>query len=98
MPRFFFDLHNDVDALDDEGKVLPDLESARENALREAREMIQASVAESGKIDLRHHIDIRDESGATLHVMRFEDAVAVRRGDQVLSAGSRIPPSSRRSP
>ena len=88
MPRYFFDLHDDVDALDLEGKVLSGLEAAKAHALCEAREMIQASVAEHGHIDLRHHIDIRDESGVTVDVLHFEDAVTVRRGEQVLNQAS----------
>lgn len=87
MPRYFFDLHNDVDSLDDEGKDLPDLEAAKANALREAREMMQESVC-NGHLDLRHHIDVRDESGNVPYVLHFEDAVEVRRGEQILSGRS----------
>jgi hypothetical protein len=47
--------------------------------------MIQASVAETGRIDLRHHIDVRAGSGEILYVLRFEDAVTVKRGDEILS-------------
>lgn len=36
MPRYFFDLHNDVDAEDEEGKDFPDLRGAIDHALREA--------------------------------------------------------------
>ncbi len=50
--------------------------------------MIQASIAEHGKIDLRHHIDLRDESGTIVYVMHFEDAVTVQRGTEVLSRAS----------
>jgi hypothetical protein len=85
MPRYFFDLHNDIDAIDDEGIELPDLRAGKAHALGEARTMIQASVAETGRIDLRHHIDIRDENGAVVHVMRFGDAVKIQRGEDVLS-------------
>ncbi|MFL6762866.1 MAG: DUF6894 family protein [Sphingomicrobium sp.] len=88
MPRYFFDLHNDVDALDPEGKELPDLKSAKDVALSNARAMIQASVQETGKIDLHHYINLRDESGAVVYVMHFEDAVTVRRGPEVLSRPS----------
>jgi hypothetical protein len=64
MPRYFFDLHNDYDASDPEGLEFPDLECAVAHALLEAREMIQANVAETGRIDLSHHIDVRVETGA----------------------------------
>lgn len=74
-----------MEALDDEGRELPNLEAANANALRETIEMIQASIGEHHRIDLQHHIDIRDESGAILFVMHFGDALTVRRGDRVLS-------------
>jgi hypothetical protein len=52
--------------------------------------MIQASVADKGRIDLRHHIDIRSEAGEILYVLHFEDAVTVQRGDEVLSRASAL--------
>lgn len=85
MPQYFFDLHNDVDAIDYEGLDLPDVQAARRHALGEARAMIQASVADSGRIDLRHNIQVRDETGAILHVIRFEDAVVIKRGEKILT-------------
>lgn len=88
MPHYFFDLHNDLDVRDGEGKEFPDLDAAKANALKEVREMIRASVAETGKIDLRHYISVRDERGSVHFNMHFEDAVTVLRGDQVLSRPS----------
>ena len=90
MPHYFFDLHNDVDAIDEEGKVLPDLNAALAVALLEAREMIQASVADVGRIDLDHHIDVRSEGGDILYVLHFEDAVTVTRGPEILSRASAL--------
>ena len=63
MPRYFLDLYNDIDTFDEEGVDLSDVDGALAHALCEARHMIQASVADRGRIDLRHHIDIRDEHG-----------------------------------
>ena len=76
VPRYFFDLHNDLEVIDEEGCDLADLAAAKEHALAEAREMIQASASETGKIDLCHRIDVRDESGGIVHSLRFEDAVS----------------------
>ena len=89
MPHYFFDLHNDIDAVDEEGKDLPDLPAAIEHALCEARAMIQASVKSTGRIDLRHHIDVR-EGDEIVYVMHFEDAVTVQRGDQIISRPSAV--------
>lgn len=85
MARFYFDLHNDIDAIDEEGVELPNDEAAKLHALAEARVMIQASVAETGRIDLTHHIDIRSDGGQIVHVLHFEDAVTVQRGQEVLN-------------
>ena len=85
MPRYFFDLYNDMIVRDDEGRELPDLEAAKERALKEAPQMLAASVTEQGKIDLRHYIKVRDESGAEVHCIDFEDAVSVQRGGEPIS-------------
>jgi uncharacterized protein DUF6894 len=57
MPRYVF-LHNDVGTADLEGKELPDHEAAKDIALAEGRTMIQASVADTGRIDLRQYLTI----------------------------------------
>ena len=82
MPRYFFDLHNDIDAPDREGRDLPDLRAAQLQALKEARTMIGASVLEHGKIDLQHFIRVRDERGKAVYLVEFEDAVTVERGGE----------------
>ncbi len=78
MPRFFFDLHNDIEAPDPDGTDLPNVDSAVEHAVSEARQIITESVRQ-GRLDLRHYIKVRDEAGETVAVMRFEDAVSVVR-------------------
>ena len=84
MPRYFYDLYNDITAIDDEGRELPDLMSAKATALVEAREMIEASVQEHGKVDLHHRIQVRDELGTVIYTLQFEDAVqVVRDGEPV---------------
>jgi hypothetical protein len=88
VPRYFFDLHNDVESLDPEGKELPGFEAAKAGALAEALQMIQAGIADHRKVDLRDHIDVRDESGAVVYVLHFEDAVTVQRGSEILSRPS----------
>lgn len=79
MPRYFFDLHNDIESIDDEGKVLPDLKAATTRGFIEAREMVCSSVEEHCHIDLRHRIEIRDKSGQTVRTIHFEDAVTILR-------------------
>jgi hypothetical protein len=44
MPRYFFDLHNDLDVRDEEGCELPDFEAAKDHAQHEARKMVEAKM------------------------------------------------------
>ncbi len=77
MPRFYFHLLNDVDAPDEEGVELPDLEAARAHALREARVTFGETAKDLGRVVLHHRIDIEDGQGAVLETVYFRDAVAV---------------------
>ncbi len=76
MPRFFFNLHNDLDAPDPEGRELPDLAAARDAAIREARELAAETVMQ-GRLDLGHFIEVADAAGAPLFRVRFGEAVTV---------------------
>lgn len=78
MPRYYFHLHNDVDAPDDEGVEFPDLEAARQHAMADARFTAGETVKEMGHFVGHHRIDIEDETGAVLAIVRFDDAVALR--------------------
>jgi hypothetical protein len=44
MPRFFFNLYNDITAIDDEGEEFPDLTAACVHGLCETREIAAESV------------------------------------------------------
>ena len=76
MSRYFFHLYNDIVSMDEEGVDLPDLEAARANGIREAREMMLETVTQ-GRINFSHRIDIADESGAVVDSVLFGEAVAV---------------------
>jgi Domain of unknown function (DUF6894) len=76
VPLYYFDLYNDVDALDEEGQELPGLDEAKQRAFVEAREMIEES-AGKGHIDLNHFIQVRDESGKILHRLHFDEAISI---------------------
>jgi hypothetical protein len=77
VPRFFFHLINDVDAPDDEGKDLPDLEAAMQHARRHARIMAGESLKSHGKIVLSHRIDVEDGTGNVLGTVTFGDVVSI---------------------
>jgi len=76
VPRYFFDLHNDIEALDPEGREFPDAESACANAVVEAREMMVESLR-MGHINLNHRIEVRDEAGEVIYNLHFGEVVQV---------------------
>ena len=76
VPMFFFDLYDDMTVIDDEGAELPSPEQAREQAVQNAAEMACTEVLE-GHLNLKHRIEVRAESGATVATVRFADVVEV---------------------
>ncbi|MGZ8286285.1 MAG: DUF6894 family protein [Allosphingosinicella sp.] len=76
MPRYFFHLYNDIISMDEEGADLANLEAARANGIKEAREMMLETVAE-GRVNFSHRIDIADESGTVIDSVTFGEAVKV---------------------
>ena len=77
MPRFFFHVHDELDAEDPEGLELPDLAIALEGATHAARGLMCETLMQ-GRITLSHRIDIEDERGRVLATVRFADAVQVK--------------------
>jgi hypothetical protein len=77
MPRFFFHLINDLDVPDPDGEELPDLDTARDRAAKNAREMMALSLVETGRIARHHRIEVSDESGKIVHVARFGDVLTI---------------------
>jgi hypothetical protein len=77
MPRFYFNLADDVFVADEEGRELPHLEAARKEAAKYARDMSAATILEQGKINLHHRIDVVDEAGETVLKVEFADVVKI---------------------
>ncbi len=77
MPRYYFNLRNDMSVDDEEGQELPDLEAARVWAQRYALDMTAASVLEQHKINLQHRIEVTDESGQDVLTVEFGDVITV---------------------
>jgi hypothetical protein len=76
VPRYFFHLYDDMVAMDDEGRTLPDIDFARGVAVTEAREIMTETVLK-GRLNLSHRVEIADEDGVVLDSVKFRDAVAV---------------------
>ena len=78
MPRYYFHLATGGEILNDyEGSDLIDVEAARKEGLRAAREILSISLVASGQLDLIQQIDITDEAGRTLLAIPFRSAVSV---------------------
>jgi hypothetical protein len=76
MPRVFFHLCDDRDVLLDEEGIEMDLAAVPARALSTAREII-CHDAMGGRINLGYSIEVRDETGKTLHTTRFREAVRI---------------------
>ena len=75
--RYYFHLHDDVDAPDDEGQELPSLDAAREWARGQARAVFGQLAKDEGRVVLSHFISIADGEGEVLDTIRFHEAVKV---------------------
>lgn len=79
MPRYHFNIHNSVGFVpDEEGRELPDLDTAREEALKGARSLLAEEILQ-GTVDLKGRLEILDEAGRLLFTIPFAEAVAVSR-------------------
>ena len=76
MPKFFFNLRDDISVEDCEGKFLDDADKAREAALHYAREMMAEDVKD-GRLVLKDSIDIVDEKGEKVLTLPFRDAIEI---------------------
>lgn len=77
MPRYHFDVDNGGGfAKDEEGRELPDLETARAEALAGARSLIADDVT-NGHLDLSGRLDVRNGEGTLLFSLPFSEAVRV---------------------
>ncbi len=77
MQRMFFHLHEcGTVTRDEEGRDLPDIESAERAAIEAAREIMCAEVAR-GHLCLDCHIEVVDEQGERLVFLPFADALVV---------------------
>ena len=77
MPKYFFNIHNDVETRDEEGKELPDLDAAIDYAISGARSLAAETVSE-GRLIGHHRIEIVDGEGKLVRRVRFDEAVDIQ--------------------
>lgn len=79
MPLFFLNVHHDGrETRDPEGEVLLDLNAARQEATKAARDLAAELVGNGDLLDLSGHIEIADEDGKTLLNVAFRDALVIK--------------------
>jgi hypothetical protein len=79
MPRFFFHLRDgNRRLLDEEGRDLPDAETARKVAVMSARSIICDEVL-LGILPLNEVIEVEDEAGRGILDVPFSETVTIRR-------------------
>jgi len=75
MPRFFLHIRDGESLIpDEEGSDLPSLDAARQEALQGARDILAEKVRLGEPLD-GETIEISDEGGHLLDVVRFRDAI-----------------------
>ena len=78
MPRFFFHLRDGESIDDPDGMYLPDMHTARLEAVRSARD-IMAEDVRRGHLELSHWIEVTDEQGEAIFALPFREAVEINR-------------------
>ena len=76
MPRYYFDIYNDVVTKDEEGLDLPDDEAAMARAVFEVRELAAESVRR-GHLVGSHRVEVLDRDRNCMGVVRFDEAVRI---------------------
>jgi hypothetical protein len=76
MPRFYLHLADGYCVCDEEGMMLPNVEAAREEALKSARDVMSDQVKQ-GFLTLRDRIEIVGEDGEPAATVAFRDAIRI---------------------
>jgi len=74
MPRFYFRFCDGDELPDDVGIELPDVQSARTEAILGIRSLV-ADFARQGRVPVSERVQIEDETGAALLTISFGEAV-----------------------
>ena len=75
MPKFYFNLFNDVVTTDSEGVDLRDLAAAQAQARTAAAQIIAENIANGWRLNPGHRIEVEDEDHRLVFTLRFSDLV-----------------------
>lgn len=80
MPRYFFHIHNGTGLTEDqEGRELPDIAAAREEAVSGIRSIVSEE-ARGGQLDLAGRIEVFDAAGRAVLTLPFAEAFEINPG------------------
>lgn len=74
--KYFFHLHNHLECRDGEGKLLSDLKAVREFAVAAARDIMSNNIKD-GELCLSHRIEVEDEAGRQVLILKFGEALSI---------------------
>ena len=78
MSRYYLHLRNEGEFIKDlEGADFPDVEAAKVEAVRSARE-IPEEIWSGSPVHLRDSVEVADSEGRTVLTVPFSDAVSIR--------------------
>jgi hypothetical protein len=76
MPLFFLHVRDGATFIrDPEGSHLPDIASARAEAIQSARELMSQSILRDARIGLERQFEITNDRGRTVAIVPFGEAV-----------------------
>ena len=78
MPRFFFNIYNNVTTIDYEGVESANVDAAKARALTEFRSLIAAAVLDNGEVVLGHRIDVLNAERERVSRIELRDALTIR--------------------
>ena len=78
MARFYLDLYNDIDAIDEDRTDYPDLAAAKAVAIAGARDLMASHVQAGKPINLEHRIEVIYADGEVLVVTSFSELITIK--------------------
>jgi hypothetical protein len=79
MPRYYIHIYDDATMMDGDGFELRDLAAAKHEAIRGARSIMAEHLVAGRPLKLSHRIEIADERGKVLAVIRFRNIVTIQK-------------------
>jgi len=77
MQRYFINIYNDADVMDEEGSDYSGVGAAKDVAIRGARAMMAEHIIAGRPINRQHRVEIADGSGTIIAVIPFGEIITI---------------------